>query len=189
MKENVKKDKKKRIILVALILLFVVTIGYAALTAQLDIAGTTKIKGNTWDVHLGNIGNISSQGATVTTAPTLSNNNQTVSFNVTLAKPGDYYEFTVDAINGGGINAKLASAPTLQGLTTNEQKFATYTVTYNDTAAASVAAGDTLPATTGSNTKTIKVKVQFRSDLENEDLPTSDVELTDLSLTLNYVQD
>ncbi len=189
MKENGKRDKKKSIVIVALILLFVVTIGYAALTAQLQVDGTTKIKGNTWSVHLANIGNISSQGATVTTAPTLSNNNQTVTFNVTLAKPGDFYEFTVDAINDGGINAKLASAPTLQGLTTNEQKFATYTVTYNDTAAASVAAGDTLPSTSGSNTKTIKVRVEFKSDVANADLPATDVTLTNLSLTLDYVQD
>ena len=188
MKENVKRDNKKGIVLVALGLLFLVTIGYAALTAQLTVDGTTKIKGNTWDVHLGNIGNISSQGATVTTAPTLSNNNQTVTFNVTLAKPGDYYEFTVDAINAGGINAKLASTPTLQGLTTDEQKFATYTVTYNNTAATSVSAGDTLP-TTGTSTKTIRVRVEFKSDVANEDLPASDVTLTNLSLTLNYVQD
>lgn len=188
MKENGKKDKRKTIVIIALVLLFVVTIGYAALTAQLQVDGTTKIKGNTWDVHLGNIANISSQGATVTTAPTLSNNNQTVTFNVTLAKPGDYYEFTVDAINAGGIDAKLASAPTLQGLTTNEQKFAIYTVTYNDTAAASVAAGDTLPAT-GTTSKTIKVRVEFKSDVANADLPSSDVTLTNLSLTLNYVQD
>ena len=188
MKENEKKDRKKTIIIVALALLFIITIGYAALTAELQVDGTTKIKGNTWDVHLGNVANITSQGATVTTAPTLSNNNQTVTFNVTLAKPGDYYEFTVDAINAGGINAKLESAPTLTGLTTAEQKFATYTVTYNNTAATTVAAGDTLPAT-GANTKTIRVRVEFKSDVANEDLPASDVTLTNLSLTLNYVQD
>ena len=62
-------------------------------------------------------------------------------------------------------------------------------MTYNDTAATSVAAGDTLPSTSGSNTKTIKVKVEFKSDVANADLPSTDVELTDLSLTLNYVQD
>ena len=187
MKETEKKNRRKSIIIAALVLLFIVTIGYAALTAQLQVDGTTKIKGNTWDVHLGNIANVSSQGATVTTAPTLSNNNQTVTFNVTLAKPGDYYEFTVDAINAGGINAKLANAPTLTGLTTAEQKYATYTVTYNNVAATSVAAGDTLPAT-GTNTKTIKVRVEFKSDVANADLPASDVTLTNLSLTLNYIQ-
>ncbi len=188
MKEEMKKNKRKGLIILALVVILCVTIGYAALTAQLQVTGTTKIKGNSWDVHLTNVANIANHGATVTTAPTISANGLTVSFNVTLAQPGDYYEFTVDAVNAGGINAKLASTPTLTGLSTAEQKYAKYTVTYNNVAANSVTAGDTLPSTAGSNTKTIKVKVEFKSDVANSDLPASDVTLTGLSLTLNYVQ-
>ncbi len=188
MKEEERKNKKRSIIIVALLLLFLLTIGYAALTAQLKVTGTTTIKGNSWNVHLANVHGVQSQGATVTTAPTINAAGNTVNFNVSLKEPGDYYEFQVDAVNTGGIDAKLSAAPTVSGLTTAQQKYATFSVTYGGTAAGSVAAGDTLPSTGTGSTKTIVVRVSYKADIANTDLPEDDVTLSNLSVTFNYVQ-
>ena len=95
--------KKHNYTFLVMLLLLAVSIGYSALTVNLKIQGVTRLSGNTWDVHLENIDNIDSKGATVNSEPVINNN--ILTFNVTLAKPGDYYEFTVDVKNDGGIDA------------------------------------------------------------------------------------
>ena len=175
--------RKNNYTVIIILLFLLISIGYAALTANLQIQGITHLSGNTWDVHLENIDNIVNNGATVNSAPSINDN--TLSFNVTLGKPGDYYEFTVDVKNDGGIDAALGQAPTLTGFTEEQLELATYSITYNDTAVGSVAAGDTLAH---GAYKTIMVRVEFLTDIDEEDLPSTEVTLNTLTLQLNYVQ-
>lgn len=184
-KKEEKKEKKKSYVLLVLLLLLLVSVGYAALTANLQITGTTKLKGNTWDVHLENVAGIVNNGAIVNTAPTINATADALTFDVTLGKPGDYYEFTVDVKNAGGIDAKLASVPTLTGFTAAQLELATYSITYGGTAVSSIAAGDQLAS---SAKKTIKVRVEFKSDIDEDDLPGTETTLNDITLQLNYVQ-
>ena len=211
MKEE-KKKNKKGIIILALLLIVGVSIGYAALTAQLNIDGSTKIKGNNWSIDIPNNNfDLTDPSCTDTTTAVgcpLKDDKQDkggdtevtqeptkvsspdgevkVEWAVTLKKPGDYYEFTVDAENDGTVDAKLSEL-SINGITTAQQAFASYSVTYANGGA--IAVGDTLPAGT---TKTVKVRVEFRSDVASADLPTSDVDLGDsskkLTVSMKYVQ-
>ena len=100
------KNKKQRNSLLLVILLLTVTIGYAVLTANLKITGTANIKSNTWDVHFENIAN--QTGVTPSVAPTSNNITTTeLTFTVDLDLPGDFYQFNVDAVNDGSIDAMV----------------------------------------------------------------------------------
>ena len=211
MKEE-KKKSKKGIIILALLLIVGVSIGYAALTAQLNIDGSTKIKGNNWSIDIPNnnfdltdpactdtttgVGcplkdDQQNKGgdAEVTQEPTKvtsADGEVKVEWAVTLYKPGDFYEFTVDAENDGTVDARLSEV-SVKGITTDQQAYATYSVTYSNGNA--IAVGDTLAAGT---TRTVKVRVAYKDDVSPENMPASDVDLGDsskkLSVSMKYVQ-
>ena len=175
------KKSKSNVWLYGLLLLILISIGYAALTANLTIQGTTKLGGNTWNVQLENIHDEVLHGATLDSATAI--NGDTLTFSVTLAKPGDYYEFKVDVTNNGGIDAKIGTAPVINGFTPEQLELASYSIKYSDNS--DIALNDELPI---NQTKTIVVRVEFRDDIANDDLPTTLTTLNTLSLTLNYVQ-
>lgn len=158
-----------------------VTVGYAALSTTLSITGKGTLSKNSWDIHFENLVIVDNGASVVTTAPTIDSTKTKVSFNITLSKPGDAYEFTVDAVNKGTIDAML-SGFSATSLTTDQQKYLTYTVTYSD--GATISTKDYLKKGTS---ETIRVKVRFKEDLTSADLPTS-AETLNLTATLVYVQ-
>lgn len=158
-----------------------VTVGYAALSTTLSITGKGTLSKNSWDIHFENLVIVDNGASVVTTAPTIDSTKTKVSFNITLSKPGDTYEFTVDAVNKGTIDAML-SGFSATSLTADQQKYLTYTVTYSD--GATISTKDYLKKGTS---ETIRVKVRFKEDLTSADLPTS-AETLNLTATLVYVQ-
>lgn len=158
-----------------------VTVGYAALSTTLSITGKGTLSKNSWDIHFENLVIVDNGASVVTTAPTIDSTKTKVSFNITLSKPGDTYEFTVDAVNKGTIDAML-SGFSATSLTTDQQKYLTYTVTYSD--GATISTKDYLKKGTS---ETIRVRVRFRDDLTSADLPSS-AETLNLTATLVYVQ-
>ena len=184
------KNTNRKFTLLAVALLLVISIGYAALSTTLQINGTANIASNSWDVHFANI-QTTAGSATPTTAPTVSGTNTTsLTWVVSLAKPGDFYEFTVDSVNGGTINAKIAdNGITKTEMTSTQDTYLTYTVTYADGTA--IAAGDTLAkAGETGNTKTIKVRVEYDANVTPEQINalTEPLEVK-LDYSLDYVQD
>ena len=172
------KKSNKKFTLLAVALLFVISIGYAALSTTLSINGTANIASNSWDVHFANL------QVTSGTSPT------SLTWVVSLGAPGDFYEFTVDAVNAGTINAKIAD----NGITKTEMEatpetYLNYTVTYYD--GTPIAVGDTLAkAGQTGNTKTLKVRVEYDTDVTAEQMNalTEPLAVT-LNYSLNYVQD
>lgn len=158
-----------------------VTVGYAALSTTLSITGKGTLSKNSWDIHFENLVIVDNGASVVTTAPTIDSTKTKVSFNITLSKPGDAYEFTVDAVNKGTIDAML-SGFSATSLTTNQQKYLTYTVTYSD--GATISTKDYLKKGTS---ETIRVRVRFKDDLTATDLPSS-AETLNLTATFVYVQ-
>lgn len=158
-----------------------VTVGYAALSTTLSITGKGTLSKNSWDIHFENLVIVDNGASVVTTAPTIDSTKTKVSFNITLSKPGDTYEFTVDAVNKGTIDAML-SGFSATSLTTDQQKYLTYTVTYSD--GATISTKDYLKKGTS---ETIRVRVRFKDDLTVTDLPSS-AETLNLTATFVYVQ-
>lgn len=80
-------------------------IGFAALSQNLKITGTTTFKASKWSVILDKDTYETSTGSvTPATEPTITTT--TMTYSVTL-KPGEKYEFDIDAVNEGTIDALL----------------------------------------------------------------------------------
>ena len=181
-----KKNKQKIAVTLLLFLLCVISIGYAILQSSLDITGTTAIQDAKWDIHWNNVqiteGSVT--GANVTTPATIDSSKTTVNYNIRLNKPGDFYEFTVDAVNAGTIDGMVASITSkLNGeIITTLPGYLQYYVKYADGIAIKenqlLAAGET---------ETYVVRIEFKKDIDASQLPGEEKTLN-LSFTVAYNQ-
>lgn len=177
---------KKSIVLGFFFVLICLGFGYAFLTTTLTINGVTDIDSNTWDIYWNNVqvttGSVS--GTQVTQAPTISNDKTNVSFQVRLSKPGDFYEFTVDAKNDGTIDSMID----VQNKYMNDVVIETlpdylnYTVTYSDNSP--IMENHLLGA---NQTVTYKIRVEYRQDIWPDQLPSTQEGYT-FGYEVSYVQ-
>ena len=191
----IRKQKNKKFLALAIVLLLLISIGYAAISATLTISGTANISATSWNVYFTNI-QTTTGSVTASVAPSVSGTNTTsLNYTIVLEKPGDFYEFTVDVKNGGTINAKIAeNGVTTTTLTSTQDTYINYSVTYLDGTA--IQAGDKL-AKSGTvvnevptDKKTIKVRAEYDPNVTPEQLGALEEDITlNLELSLNYVQD
>lgn len=184
MKDNNKKKGKNYIVAAVILLLLVgITIGYAGLSTGLNIKGHTSINSADWDIHFKNV-NVTSGSVSATSAATIDSINPLkVDYTVALAKPGDFYEFTVDVVNDGTLDARLADA-TKDALSSEVDVYANYIVTYADGNTISV--GDTLAANGG--IATVKVRIEYDDTIEASQLPDTTQSGVELNFAMTYVQ-
>ena len=166
------------ILTVIIISVFTLSIAYAILSVTLNITGAAEVVASNWDIHLENVkvksGSVSSD------VPVISGNN--LSFSASLETPGDYYEFTVDVVNSGNIDAMIDSVVKTPELSTEQAKYLKYEVSY--ASGESVSSKQFLKSNT---TTPIKVRIEYRNDLNASDLP-STTEKLNLKITLVYTQ-
>lgn len=182
MKNSKKNKRSNKGVALLLLLILGISIGYAALTATLNINGNSTIGKASWNVHFENLQKTEgSETATVEAA--INEDKMTINYTVDLVEPGDFYEFTVDVKNAGTIPAKLSALPTMSGVSAEQDVYVNYTVTYED--GTEVKAGDELAANGG--VKTLKVRVEYDPTITSDQLPTEDQSLT-LTYSMNYIQ-
>ena len=180
LKDFLSRDRKTLYMILSIILIsvFSLTIVYAALSVTLNIQGNAQVVASSWDIKLSNP-KVKSGSAT-TSVPTISGN--TLSFNTTLKTPGDFYEFTVDVVNNGSIDAMIDKVTKTPELTADQAKYLKYEITYQNGEAISnqqlLAKNTTMP---------IKIRIEYRKDLVASDLPSTNTTLN-MSLTLEYTQ-
>lgn len=114
-------------------------------------------------------------------APTIDSKKTTVTYEVGLEIPGEYFTFDVDMVNKGGIDAKIYDIIADQ-LTDRQKQYLDYTIMYKNGNTISI--GDTLLA---GQRKTVTVYLKFKDDLEKEDLPEED-EILKLTYQVLYVE-
>ena len=156
-------------------------IGFAFLSSNLTITGNTSVSGNSWNVYFNNV-QVTEGSVDATVAPTTTGTNTTsIDYTVTLDKPGDFYEFTVDAVNAGTIDAMIQSI-NMTSLDTDVVKYLSYTATYLD--GTELTQNDVLEA---DDSTTYKVRIEFKKNITSDDLSEEDNSLT-LTFGVNYVQ-
>ena len=167
---------------VLIIILLTLSLGYALLTTNLNIVGTTVVKDNKWDIYFNNV-QVSSGSVTAST-PVIDTAKTTVSYSVTLNLPGDYFEFTVDAKNAGTIDGMISTISNkLNGTEiTTLPNYLEYNVTYSDGIA--IQNNHLLEA---GKTETYKVRVGYKKDITKDDLPSTEQTLN-LTFSVTYVQ-
>lgn len=174
--------KKKNYLSLILIMTLFITIGFAALRTNLQINGTANFKGNSWDIHFENI-QIKEGSVTATTVPTSNNTTTTeITYEIDLEQPGDFYEFTVDVVNKGSIDAMVETTPTLTLSDPTLNNVVLSSITYVDGTA--INQYDLLSE---NSSITYKVRVEYKKDIQNSDLVDTDKTIT-VTIASPYIQ-
>jgi hypothetical protein len=176
-----KIDKKRRnLYLIIVLLLVCMGAGYASLRDTISVGGNTSIDGNTWSIYLTNVAPTANNNYTPFAAPTITDNTS-ISFNINLSEPNEIYEFSIQVINNGSLDAKLSefSITPIEGTLAN---YIEYTVKYSD--GSNINIGDKLLYNTN---KTLVVRVRYKVN-SYENLLHNDQSLN-LGFNLKYVQD
>lgn len=205
--------KRKNALTIAIILLLVVgvTVGYSLLNSTLNINGLSKIGGANWNVHFNNV-NITKGSVAATKEPVLDESGETlsVSYEVDLRKPGDFYEFTIDVVNDGAVDAKLLRTPGLDNdsksqlnlinekITEGQEDIVKYSITSID----DLETSDVDESVTGMNKNTIfkaktndktekityKIRVEYNENITNEQMVKSTGEVLSLKTVFDFEQ-
>ena len=100
-----KNNNKKYILILAILAL---SIGYALISTNLTIGGRLITKGGNWNIHWDDESIVEDSNATIVTPAHVTDSKKIViSFQTQLKQPGDYYEFTADAVNEGTVDGIL----------------------------------------------------------------------------------
>ena len=174
-----RRRKNKKIIIVILILF--ISIGFAYLSASLNITGLATIKRSVWDVHFENIVNENEDVLNIDTPAVISNNKLRVDFEVSLDQPGQEYSFYVDVLNNSTFDVALSNL-NITGLDSSLENYIIPTVTYSD--GITPLPNDILKE---NSLETLRVSVKYNDDLDANNLPTIDSDFQ-LSVQLTYIQ-
>ena len=175
-----KRNNKKYFIVVVLLLLVGISIGYAFIITTFNITGKSNIRKNSWDIHFENIV-VRNGSVEAIKLPTI-NNKATVDFEVKLNLPGDFYEFTIDVVNDGTIDAMIDSIVKTPNLTDGQKKYLNYIIEYQN--------GEEITKNQLIEKESylrLKIKIEYKKDIMISDLPGVAENLT-LGFTLNNIQ-
>ena len=183
MRKKLRHKKSNRIVSLLILLLIFLGIGYAYLTTTLSINGTSDILSASWDIHFENI-IVKGGSVAATNAAVINAEGNTVTYTITLTKPGDFYEFTVDAVNDGTIDGMIESVNSkLNGVAiTNLPAYLEYQATYYD--GEPIQNNHLLAAT---KKETYKIHIGYKADINANELPSTNQSYT-LSFTVTYKQ-
>ena len=181
-RRNFARRKKQSVVSIILDLILILGIGYAVIQSNLNINGTANMGNPRWNIHWENVQ--VKEGSVSASTPTINSAQTTVTYSVVLNIPGDYYEFTVDAVNSGTIDGMIASITSkLNGVTiTNLPNYLEYKVSYED--GATLAVNQLLAA---NSTETYKVRIKYRDDIELNQIPATNQSLP-FQFTVKYKQ-
>ena len=182
-----KQRSGQNIAIIALaVALVVMTVGFAAASYNQSLAfeGTTNVGTAKWDIHFNTATYEESAGSVAATSKDVQGTS--IDYNITLANPGDFYEFTIDVENLGTFDANLTKV-TLSGIDEAADKYLDSTLTYDSTpyTATTSPSGVVLGKSTGK--ATVKVRVEYVMPENASELPTNGASLT-LTAALDYEQ-
>ena len=177
-----KERKRKLNYLLVIVLLLLVSVGYAILSTNLNILGSSQISAPTWDIHWENVSVKS--GSVSASTPTIDTNKTTVNYSVTLTIPGEYFEFTVDAVNAGTIDGMVSVVSNkLNNVEiTTLPNYLEYKVSYDDDI--DIAPNHLLAS---NSSEKYKVHVGYKKDISVSDIPAT-AQTLNLSFSVTYVQ-
>lgn len=165
-------NKTKNIILIVLILLiFGMTIGYAALAQILNINGTANITAD-WNIKISKITEGTLTGATPKTASVISEDKLTATFDIDLKYPGASATYIVTVENSGTIDAILESVTGIDSANSTTPNEILYSIDAKP--------NDTLDSGT---TKDYTVTVKWE---DSDEIPQTKTKTA--TITLNYIQ-
>ena len=172
---------KSIVYLFVVLLLCGLGLGYASIKTDLSIIGTSKFINASWDVHFENIQ--VKEGSITPTTPATITDDTTVTFSAQLEEPGEFYEFTIDVVNAGTLDAMIGSLTIQPTLSSEEQEYFDYIVTYED--GTPIAINHKLEA---GDSETLRIAFIYKTLQDTSLYPTEDEDYT-VSVQIDYVQE
>lgn len=167
------RDKKNIMIICLLVAVVFMSVGYALLSAQLDIKGSTSIVDPVWDVKISSISSTSTEGYGTSLNATVENR-FSAKFNAELKMPGDKVTYVINVKNEGTIAAKLNS------ITITPENYSEGFIKYT---IEGIAAGDTLDV---GESKMFNLEVSYNT--EKTGTPSNEELTKEITLMLDYIQ-
>ena len=124
-------SKTNSMVLFLFSLVLMLGVGYAYLNTEVSVVGAGKVTSSKWDVHFENIVVNENSFNSVEENPTIIDDS-TVTFNVGLDSPGQFYEFNIDVVNEGTIDAMIDDIVVSPELTSVQKKMFRYEIKYDD---------------------------------------------------------
>ena len=172
------------IAILAVAILFM-SVGFALYSQTLRVTGNVQVDAAKWSIHWdtssfaksnGSVDILASSSVAGTT-PELGDTS--VSFGARLTKPGDYAEFTIDAVNDGTFNAQLSKITLSPELTAAQKEYLSYSVTYNGQEFSETTDNLSIPLNPGqSNKVTVKVRINYLTPEDSTKLPSTAQNIT-----------
>lgn len=211
-------DKKKGLgvatgVVALMVSVIAVTLSYASYTSSLTIKGAATAKKAKWSVvftdlqtvsatQTGTTGNDANLPVTATekVAPTIVGDTSIETYSVELKTPGDFVSYRFKITNNGDFRAKIDtgfSLPTpscTNGASSTNSSDATnvcgnleYTLNYitGTTVGDAVKSGDTFAV---GDSKEVILKIKYKETNDESKLPTDDVTIGNLNITIPFVQ-
>ena len=175
-----KRKNKSKYLIIALVL--IISIGFAFLSARLDINGLANIKKIGWNIYFDNVQNNFGQEFEVTAPTTTGTNTTEIYFEVELEDPGDSYSFDVDIVNNGTIDAVYELTYDWTTYDTDYSDLYIFDVRYKD--GIQINSNDLLAK---NSRETITVTLTYNKNIDISSLPSED-RSTSYYLVLNYEQ-
>lgn len=169
----------KRLAIIGLVLFM--GIGFAYLSSQLTITGRGHVKKTTWQIYFDNINILKGESLASQLPTTVGRTTTELSYSVDFNVPGDTFQFNVDVVNTGTIDAMISLVDNTV-LTQAQAKIAEYSITYSDGTA--IEEKNFLGA---SKRDTFTVTIAYKKDISASDLP-GEMEPINFALSLQYVQ-
>ena len=152
-----------------------ITIGFAYLSTTLNLNGAVTFRENNWDIHFENI-KLISEDVEYTTLEVDSQDPTSVNASINFKEPSEIFEYTVDVVNGGGVDALFDSIT--NNLNAANQDYISVDVKYYD--GTTITQNDLLRM---GQSKRIKVKVIYNYDID--ELPS--INQTSVTTSVNYI--
>ena len=130
-KNNKMNDPKTSRLITITILLLLISIGFAYLTATIEMRGLGKVKGNVWQIYFDNVEVYKGENLESTNPVIKGTTTTELEYSVTLDKPGDTYKFFIDVVNKSNMKSMISIVKDTK-LTEEESKYLNYTITYAD---------------------------------------------------------
>lgn len=164
-----KRKGRKRILV---ILLFFISIGFALSTIYNYAKGDLVFNKVSVDIRFANI-SVTSSGMQPTTTPQISESKTSITSEVSLEYPSDYYEFSFDIVNSGETNINLIGTDAHSIVNSEEEdlpEYILYSIKHDDDTV--VPDADNIPKGTS---KRYKIRFEYDDNVDLENLQTADV--------------
>lgn len=207
---KIKDNKMMFTIIILLVLVLGLSVGFALLSENLTINGIGKVKSSNWNIYFKNIDGPIVKGTAVEITRPEVTMTSIGDYSVELRTPGDSIKYRIDLLNEGDFDSTLSSltipTPICTGSGSNAEEDAknvcdNLSYSLSNVTSDYITEPDTLVESCTLNSevincslpknirRTLEVTLEYSDKVTADKLPKSDVTVSNLGISMTFVQD